>query len=339
MQNSTTTIPWIEKYRPSYVNEIVDHDFLIGLIQNFVKERHFLPNLFFYGASGTGKTSLIHSICKDLYQDHFHQMVLHINASDEKGLDNVLKHMLQFASSVPLYLTSYSKKVIILDEVDMLPEHTQLEVLNLIDLYEKHVSICLIGNYQYKLIPELHQYFLKFLFSPLLYENIKPVIHRICEKEGIVLTETVQRTIYEYSNGDLRKYINVLQSLSIDKTQEISVERIESFFPIKIESKISFLFHKFNDILRNDKITNKIGKSKYWLQFVMDSLRTEHFSSLVENTMCHLLSIFPLSPKQINVQNLVKDSVNLLINSSTNLDLDISKFYLVSICLEYLTAL
>src|SRR5439155_26125868 len=79
------TLPWIEKYRPSTLNEIMSHDEIISTLKIFIKNR-CLPHLLFYGPPGTGKTSLIMACAKELYGKYFPYMVMELNASDDRGI-------------------------------------------------------------------------------------------------------------------------------------------------------------------------------------------------------------------------------------------------------------
>lgn len=80
--------PWIEKYRPSSLSELVSHENILSTLMRFVNEDS-LPNLLFYGPPGTGKTSTIIALARQMYKDEYSKLVLELNASDDRGIDVV----------------------------------------------------------------------------------------------------------------------------------------------------------------------------------------------------------------------------------------------------------
>jgi len=69
------TLPWVEKYRPNRLSEIVHHPNIIYALRKLLKKGK-LPHMLFYGASGTGKTTTILAAAKKLYNDNMNFMVL-----------------------------------------------------------------------------------------------------------------------------------------------------------------------------------------------------------------------------------------------------------------------
>ena len=119
-------LPWVEKYRPAQLNQIVHHSDIIHLLRVFMKEKE-MPHLFFYGPPGTGKTSTILSVANEIYGKYMSTMVLHLNASDERGIDVVRKQIIQFASTTSVFGNTTSlTKMVILDEADSMSRVAQI---------------------------------------------------------------------------------------------------------------------------------------------------------------------------------------------------------------------
>lgn len=59
-------LPWVEKYRPNALDELISHEDIIGTIRKFIAQDK-LPHLLFYGPPGTGKTSTILACAKEIY--------------------------------------------------------------------------------------------------------------------------------------------------------------------------------------------------------------------------------------------------------------------------------
>ena len=80
------SLPWIEKYRPNNLDDIISHDYIIQTLDNFVKD-NMIPHTLFYGPPGTGKTSTILAIARDLFgPELINERILEMNASDERSI-------------------------------------------------------------------------------------------------------------------------------------------------------------------------------------------------------------------------------------------------------------
>ena len=139
-------------------------------------------------------------------------MIIHLNASDERGIDVVRCRIKDFATTRSIFGQN-KPKLVILDEADSMTEDAQLALRQIIVNYTYNTRFCLICNYVGKIIPSLQSRFTKFRFSPLDKNHIIPKIRYIIEKENLDCTEEAINAIYQLSNGDMRKYLNILQSI------------------------------------------------------------------------------------------------------------------------------
>ena len=89
MSSENENLPWVEKYRPRKLEDLISHEDILKTIKQFIMEDR-LPHLLFYGPPGTGKTSTILACAQQLYKPReFNSMVLELNASDDRGIDVV----------------------------------------------------------------------------------------------------------------------------------------------------------------------------------------------------------------------------------------------------------
>lgn len=203
-------LPWVEKYRPTDLEELVSHEDIIRTIKKFIKDDQ-VPHLLFYGPPGTGKTTTILACARQLYTSkQFSSMVLELNASDDRGIGIVRGQILTFASTRTIFKSGF--KLIILDEADAMTMDAQNALRRIIEKYTENVRFCIICNYLSKIIPALQSRCTRFRFAPLSPEQILPRLNYVVKQEELLVTEDGKQALLTLANGDMRKVLNVLQS-------------------------------------------------------------------------------------------------------------------------------
>ena len=205
------TIPWIEKYRPTQFEDIVLEPINRTLFENIL-EKNYIPNLLFYGPPGTGKTTTIINLINQ-YQEKYHQKhkenIIHLNASDERGIDIIRNQIQQFVKSYSFFNTGL--KFVILDEVDYMTKNAQQALKYLIQTSNSNVRYCLICNYISKMDVSLINEFISIRFNQLPTDEISHFIESICKKENIAHDKHfIDGLIHNYQS-DIRSMINYIQ--------------------------------------------------------------------------------------------------------------------------------
>ncbi|KAF8459196.1 P-loop containing nucleoside triphosphate hydrolase protein [Kalaharituber pfeilii] len=224
------TLPWVEKYRPSTLDDVTGHEDILTTINKFVDSNR-LPHLLFYGPPGTGKTSTILALARKIYgPSALRQKVLELNASDDRGIDVVREQIKTFASTRQIFVGSSggnastapsslaSYKLIILDEADAMTSTAQNALRRIMEKYTPNTRFCIIANYTHKLNPALLSRCTRFRFSPLPPEALRKRIEYVVAAEEVNITPEAITALVNLSKGDMRRSLNVLQACFASST-------------------------------------------------------------------------------------------------------------------------
>mgnify|MGYP000971228496 FL=1 len=209
---SIHNIPWVEKYRPTNMNEIVLDPLNNDIIQNMIKTNYF-PNILLYGPPGTGKTTTIINLINN-YQKKNNQLnkglMIHLNASDERGIDIIRNQIHQFVNSNSLFYTGI--KFVILDEVDYMTKNAQQALKYLLNGYNNNVRFCLICNYISRIDDSLQNEFMRIRFNQLPENDIINFLEIIVQREELKISRDKLKSIQQLFKSDIRSMINYIQS-------------------------------------------------------------------------------------------------------------------------------
>jgi len=214
-------LPWVEKYRPTNLDNIILDDDNKTMFKNMIDEK-FFPQLLFYGPPGTGKSTTIICLLK-IYQEKYKcsHNIIHLNASDERGIETIRTQIYSFIHTQGMFHNDL--KFVILDEVDSMTKPAQLSLLNLLNI--PNVKFCLICNYISKLITPLRDTLLLIPFYNTMDDD--NYIHNIIDKENVNIdNETLKNIKFNYY-PDLRSTINCLQNYHYNPFQIIKESELE----------------------------------------------------------------------------------------------------------------
>jgi len=231
---------WTEKYRPINFEELVGQDEIVKRIKNLVNGMN-IPHLLFAGPAGTGKSSLALIVVKQLYGESWKDNYLELNASDERGIDVVRQKVKDFARTKALQSAPF--KVIFLDEADALTREAQQALRRTMENFTSTCRFILSCNYSSKIIDPIQSRCAIFRFKLLEKKDIDKRIKLIAEKEKLAIEEESLTTLYEASEGDCRKVINLLQataSISPNITKDLVNTIVSSAKPKDIKIVLEY---------------------------------------------------------------------------------------------------
>jgi replication factor C subunit 3/5 len=210
-----SNIPWVEKYRPTNFEDIVLDRINKKILQNIINTKHF-PNIIFYGPPGTGKTTTIINLINEYqnktYGEKIKESVIHLNASDERGIDVIRNQIQQFVTSNGLF--KKGMKFIILDEVDSMTKTAQQALRFIIQetSITNNVRFCLICNYISRIDHSLQNIFITLRFNELPKQDISVFLNNILKNENINDVDgTDLYNVISLYKSDIRSMINYIQ--------------------------------------------------------------------------------------------------------------------------------
>ena len=223
MTDNKNNIPWIEKYRPESLNDLCGNYEIINRLKN-MKNSGDVSNMILVGPSGTGKTSSILSLAKDLLGETFSEAIIELNASDERGID-IVRNKIKNFSLKKINFTEFKYKIIILDEADSMTPSAQQALRRTIESYTNTTRFALSCNNLSSIIEPIQSRCLILKYHRVYPEEMISRISYICEKENISYDDESLMYLCTLSGGDMRQTINNLQSVGT-LLSEINEENI-----------------------------------------------------------------------------------------------------------------
>jgi replication factor C subunit 2/4 len=261
-QTKYNDIPWIEKYRPRKLNEIISQEESISILSNTLITGE-LPHLLIYGGPGTGKTSSILALCNQLFgPDRVNERVIELNASDERGINVVRHKIINFAkiaigTADKKYLCP-PYKIIILDEADAMTKEAQAALRKVMEETSNITRFCFICNYINQIIEPINSRCVKIRFKPITKNNVMNKLKYISIKENIQIDDGGLESLANISSGDLRKSILILQNvkyLKIDSFEK-KISNSDIYDMCKYISDVQL--NKYIQSITNNKNMNNI---------------------------------------------------------------------------------
>ncbi|HXG13755.1 MAG TPA: replication factor C small subunit [Candidatus Nitrosotenuis sp.] len=202
---------WVEKYRPQKISELVNQKEVVGSITALLKNVSELPHLLFSGSAGVGKTTLALCLARQILGESWKEYTLELNASDERGINMVRERVKKFSKFGGLD-ANIPFKIIILDEADEMTADAQTALRRIIEDASKHCRFIMIANNISRIIEPIQSRCAVFKFTRISEKEIISHLKEIAKKEKIKTDEAGLQTIFDYTEGDLRHAINLLQA-------------------------------------------------------------------------------------------------------------------------------
>lgn len=246
-------LPWVEKYRPKTSDEILLDPFIKVKIDKMLQNKS-IPNLIITGEPGTGKTSTIICLAKQIYPEkNYSEYVLELNASDDRGLSMINKTIYPFCKKK----TDGVNKLIVLDECDSITPKAQNLLSNIIAEFRKNTRFVFICNDCSQIIESIQSRCMIIKYPRISKLDLYFKVESICKQEKVKYTKDGIESLLFVSDMDIRQAINNLECIYYafsELTNDSVYSMVDKPKPVYIEKII-------NDCL-NERLEDGIATTK-----------------------------------------------------------------------------
>ncbi|KAI4621557.1 replication factor C subunit 4 [Alternaria sp. BMP 0032] len=232
-------LPWVEKYRPVYLDDVVGNTETIERLKIIAKDGN-MPHMIISGMPGIGKTTSILCLARQLLGDAYKEAVLELNASDERGIDVVRNRIKGFAQK-KVTLPPGRQKLVILDEADSMTSGAQQALRRTMEIYSATTRFAFACNQSNKIIEPLQSRCAILRYARLTDAQVVRRVMQICEAEDVKYSDDGIAALVFSAEGDMRQAINNLQSTfaGFGFVNGDNVFRVvDSPHPIKVQAMI-----------------------------------------------------------------------------------------------------
>lgn len=203
-------LPWVEKYRPKVLKDVVGNKDTIERLQVIAEDGN-MPHLIISGLPGIGKTTSIHCLARELLGDSYGEAMLELNASDDRGIEVVRNKIKQFAQK-KVQLPPGRHKIIILDEADSMTPGAQQALRRTMEIYSNTTRFAFACNQSNKIIEPLQSRCAILRYSRVDDHEVLSRLLQIVKAENVKYADSGLEALIFTAEGDMRQAINNLQS-------------------------------------------------------------------------------------------------------------------------------
>jgi len=286
-------LPFTEKYRPKKLEDLVLDNIIYTKINNIIKNKD-IPNIIFTGNSGVGKTSTIHSIARLIYPKEYHDFIIELNASDDRGIKSVHDTIINFCKRKVYFKEGFAQhKLLILDEADNITAKAQRLINSIMEKYPL-TRFAFTCNNSSAVIESIQSRCIIIKFTKPPIEKFISRITFICKNENIDYDDDALLYLFNLCQKDLRKTFNMLELVHRAESK-ITIENILKISDIP---SMEILNNLLNSIINKDavticKIVNNFKIQGYYsLDVILHFIQfIKNFKNISEELRINLINI------------------------------------------------
>jgi len=244
---------FIDKFQPIYFKDFEIDDKIIEILKTLINMDNL--NILLIGDMASGKTSLLNAIIREYYAGSnpkdYEENVLYINSLKEQGINYYRSDVKTFCQTCSTIKNK--KKIVVLDDIDIINEQSQQVFRNCIDKFSHNVHFISSCSNTQKVIESLQSRFIIIKINPLKRENLRKIILKIKNSENIEMDNEAEEFILDISNSAAKILLNYMEKFKL-LNQKITYE-----LAVKLCTNISFItFEEYNELLKNNKLDEAI---------------------------------------------------------------------------------
>lgn len=308
---------FLNKYQPLYFKDFETDDEMIDILYTLINMNNL--NILFIGDIGSGKTTFLNAAIKEYYKEftykQYQDNILHINSLKEQGINyyrNDVKTFCQTCSSI-----KNKKKIIVLDDIDIINEQSQQVFRNCIDKYSHNVHFISSCSNSQKVIESLQSRFVIIKIKPLQKHNLNKIMLKIADFEKISISPEARDFILNVCNNNAKILINYMEKFKLLN------EHIDLDLATSVCTNISFLtFEEYTQLLKIGNLGSAV-KLLYNIYdkgySVMDILDNYFLFVKITNSLSETqkYNVIPIICKYITVfHNIHEDEIELALFSN-----------------------
>ena len=232
-----------------------------------------MPNVIISGPPGTGKTTSIGCLAREMLGDAYSKAVLELNASDDRGIDVVRNRIKMFAQK-RVTLPPGKTKIIILDEADSMTAAAQQAMRRTMEIYSSSTRFALACNLSSKIIEPIQSRCAILRYTKLSNKQLLKRLIEVCRAEQVSYDDSGLEAILFTAEGDMRHALNNLQATN-SGFGHISAENVwklcDQPHPVKIKKTVDKCLAGELDDAALDSWTLQKQRQFYYQHFVQGS--------------------------------------------------------------------
>jgi len=243
---------FLNKYQPQLFKDFELDSDIANILTTLINMNNL--NILFIGDIGSGKTSFLNATIKEYYGPNISindENILYINSLKEQGINyyrNDVKTFCQSCSSIP-----GKKKIVVLDDIDLINEQSQQVFRNCIDKYMHNVHFIASCTNSQKVIESLQSRLIIIKIKPLTKTNLKVIMQKIIEKENLSVCEEAQIFILNVCNNNAKILISYMEKF------KLLGQKIDEELAINVCTNISFtIFNEYTRYLKSGNLKEAI---------------------------------------------------------------------------------
>lgn len=302
---------FLQKYQPKYWEDF-NNSPIIEMLNTIMGIDKI--NVLFIGDIGCGKTTYLNAIINEYYKnipkEQLIYNILHINSLKEQGINfcrNDVKTFCQTYSNIP-----NRKKIVVLDDIDLINEQSQQVFRNFIDKYSSNVHFIATCSNSQKVIETLQSRFLIIKLTQLETSELEFLMNKIIRCENLDITEEAKHFILTISNGSAKILINFLEKiklLDMPINHEIAINICSNISILIFEAYTNYVL--LGNITEAIKLMYEISDQGYSVMDILDNYFIFVKITKMLNEM-QKYDIIPIICKYISIfHNIHEDEIEL----------------------------